>query len=290
MGASRTASGVASSRDAGGGLDAEAFEALAASQAPGLLRFARSLVRDDAAAEDLVQETLVRAWERRAGFRAESSPATWLHRILHNLAVDRARRHAREVVVADVEERWRDDAYTVDAAAVVERAQSRAELEDALVRLPFIYRSAVVLHDAEGWTAAEVADRLGIGLPAAKQRLRRGRMLLVTALAAGVERREALKGVPMRCWDARSLVSDYLDGGLDEPRRARLERHLAVCPTCPPLLASAVGVRDALGALRDPDAVVAPGLAERLAAGRLPRPAGVRGTGRGRLPEGSGPT
>ncbi|HSC91953.1 MAG TPA: sigma-70 family RNA polymerase sigma factor [Gaiellaceae bacterium] len=258
---------MAPERQPAPGLGADAFEVLAAAEAPRLLRFARSLARDAAAAEDLVQETLARGWERRASFRGDSAPATWLHRILHNLAVDRARRHAHEVVVADVEERWRDDAYTVDAAAVVERAQSRAELEDALVRLPFAYRSAVVLHDAEGWTAAEIADRLGIGLPAAKQRLRRGRMLLVTALASGAERREVLKGVPMRCWDARSLVSDYLDGGLDDERRARLERHLAACPTCPPLLASAVGLRAALGDLRDPDAVVPPALAERLAAG-----------------------
>ncbi|HSL65053.1 MAG TPA: sigma-70 family RNA polymerase sigma factor [Gaiellaceae bacterium] len=264
------------------GLGADAFEALAAAETPRLLRFARSLVRDASAAEDLVQETLARAWERRGTFRGESAPATWLHRILHNLAVDRARRHAREVVVADVEERWRDDAYTVDAAVVVERAQSREELEDALVRLPFSYRSAVVLHDAEGWTAAEIADRLGIGLPAAKQRLRRGRMLLVTALAAGVERREALEGVPMRCWDARALVSDYLDGGLGARRRARLERHLETCPTCPPLLASAVGVRAALGALRDPDAVVPPALAARLEAARDGRRGAASPAGRRR--------
>lgn len=82
-------------------------------------------------------------------------------------------------------------------------AQTREELEDALARLPFIYRSVVMLHDVEGWTVAEIADLLELGLPAAKQRLRRGRMMLVTALAEGQERRIGLKGVPMRCWDAR---------------------------------------------------------------------------------------
>jgi RNA polymerase sigma-70 factor (ECF subfamily) len=245
-------------------LGAEAFEALAAAEARPLLRFARTLARDDAAAEELVQATLVRAWERRASFRGDSSPQTWLHRILHNLAVDRARRHAREVLVAEVEERWRDDAYTVDVATVLERAETREELEDALVRLPFALRTAVVLHDAEGWTAAEIADRLGIGVPAAKQRLRRGRMLLVSALARGAERREATEGVPMRCWDARRRVSGYLDDELAPEERARLERHLETCPTCPPLYASLVGVRERLGALRDRDTVVPPPLAERL--------------------------
>ncbi len=145
-------------------------------------------------------------------------------------------------------------------------AQMCAELEDALTRLPFIYRSVVVLHDVEGWTVAEIADLLELGLPAAKQRLRRGRMMLVSALAEGEERRVNLKGVPMRCWDARTHVSEYLDGALDAATASLLEQHLGVCPTCPPLYASLVGVRTELGGLRDADAVIPPDLAGRLRA------------------------
>jgi RNA polymerase sigma-70 factor (ECF subfamily) len=241
-------------------------------EVPGLLRFARTLTRDREQAEDLVQETVTRALERASSFRGESSLATWLHRILHNLAVDRSRAR-REVpsddVAEQVEARWRDDAYTVDASEVVARAETRAELEDALIRLPVIYRAAVVLHDAEGLTVAEIADLVGAGLPAAKQRLRRGRMLLVSALAAGADRRAALQGVPMACWDARIHVSDYLDGLLDPETAAGLERHLGICPTCPPLYASLVGVTQALGraggSLRDPDSVVPSPVADRIA-------------------------
>ncbi|MDW8338137.1 MAG: sigma-70 family RNA polymerase sigma factor [Thermoleophilia bacterium] len=243
--------------------------ALAPSLAPRLFRFARSLTRDETAAEDLVQETFARALERAPSYRGEASPEAWLRRILHNLAVDRSRRLERETLVAEVgelevEERWRDDSYTVDPAVVAARAETREELEDALVRLPFDQRVAVVLHDIEGWTVKEIADAVGIGLAAAKQRLRRGRMALVSALARGAERREALAGVPLRCWDARRLVSDYLDGELAAKERRALERHLETCPTCPPLYTSLVGVRDALGALRDPDSVVPPGLAARI--------------------------
>lgn len=247
------------------GLDRGAFEALAVPEGPRLFRFALSLVRNPDLAEELVQDTFVRAFEQRASFRGESAAATWLHRILHNLAVDRARRSSREVLVGEVEDRWHDDSYSVDAATVVERAQTRNELEEALVRLPFIYRAAVLLHDVEGWTVAEIAERLGIDLPAAKQRLRRGRMMLVTALAGGAERREALAGVPLRCWDARRDVSDYLDGELAAERRQLLERHLASCPTCPPLYAALVGIKTELGGLRDRDSVVSPALAERIA-------------------------
>ncbi|MEX1124655.1 MAG: RNA polymerase sigma factor, partial [Acidimicrobiia bacterium] len=142
------------------GLEADRFEVLVRELAPSLYRFALSIVRDPHAAEDLVQETFVRGFEQRTRFRRDSSEATWLRRILHNLAVDRARRSSHEVLVDEVEEKWRDDAYTVDAAVVVEHAETREDLEDGLVRLPFIYRSAVVLHDVEGWTMREVAETM----------------------------------------------------------------------------------------------------------------------------------
>lgn len=237
-------------------------------EVPGLLRYARTIVRSGPLAEDLVQETLLRGLQRADSFRGEASLTTWLHRILHNLAVDQFRQDREDAtgeVEREVEEKWHANDYTVDAAVVIERAETREELQDALVRLPVIYRTAVVLHDAEGMTVAEIADVQGIGLPAAKQRLRRGRMMLVSALARGSERRNALQGVPLRCWDARSKVSDYLDDELGDPDRALVERHLKVCPTCPPLYAGLVGARDALGALRDADTVVPAPLADRIA-------------------------
>ncbi len=252
-------------------MDATELGAQLPAEVPGLFRFAVTLTRDPQPAEDLVQETLTRALERAAGFRGESSLATWLHRILHNLAVDRSRRD-REVpvdeIVAAAEARWGDDAFTVDAAAVAARAETRAELEDALIRLPVIYRAAVVLHDAEGLTVREIAQVQAIGLPAAKQRLRRGRILLVDELARGHQRRVALRGVPLRCGDVRSQVGPYLDGELVAAEADRLEQHLRACPTCPPLVASLVGTTEALrgsgGRLRDPDTVLPPALAARV--------------------------
>jgi len=92
-------------------------------------------------------------------------------------------------------------------------------------------------------------------------------MMLVSALATGAEREVATKGVPMRCWDARSQVSDYLDGLLTPTNARRVEAHLAECPTCPPLYASLVGATDALarsGELRDKDSVVRPEVVQRI--------------------------
>lgn len=250
------------------GLDAETFETLVRERTPELYRFALSITRRPDAAEDLVQEAFLRAWRQRATFRGDANPAGWLRRIVHNAAIDRLRHERHESPVADVEDEWADDAFTVDSQAVLEQAQDRHELEDALVRLPFIYRATVLLHDVEDLTTREIADALHIGEPAVKQRLRRGRMMLVSALAASAARHDALKGVPMRCWDARRLVSDYLNDTLGIADRTLLEAHIERCPTCPPLYLSLLGVRERLGALRDPDSVVPPDLARRIAAAR----------------------
>src|SRR5487761_2678885 len=98
---------------------------------PGVPRYARTLVRDSQQAEDLVQDTIVRALEKAESFRSESLLRTWLHRILHNIAVDQSRRrHEDSINVSpdspdQIDLLWQDDSYTVDAATVVERAETR---------------------------------------------------------------------------------------------------------------------------------------------------------------------
>ncbi len=99
------------------GLEPHELEALARAHAPALYRFSLSVTRDPELAEDLVQETFVRALERGGQYRGEAAPVSWLRRILFDLAIDRSRRHGREVPVEEVEESWRDDAYTVDSQA-----------------------------------------------------------------------------------------------------------------------------------------------------------------------------
>lgn len=238
---------------------------------PGLLRYAMALTRDPHRAEDLVQDTVTRALERGETFRGDSSVGTWLRRVMYHRFIDNVRQDRSdpvddEVLVRAVEDAWHDDTYTVDAEAVLLRAEVREELFDALARLPVHYRTAVVLHDVEGLTVAEIAAEQQISLPAAKQRLRRGRTMLVSALAGGVERRDATKGVPMSCWSARSLIDDYLADELSPELRLLVEQHLASCPTCPALYASIVGVTAALGDWRDPDSVVPEHLAARVRA------------------------
>lgn len=253
-------------QDLGVSNEADEWAVRVLGHAPALLRFARAFTANRADAEDLVQETILRAYRNRDGFRGEASELSWLRRILRNLAIDRSRRPDREVSVEEVEAFWRDDEYTVDAADVVAAAERREDLLDALSRLSHPYRTMVVLHDVEGWTVAEAAEQLEIALPAAKQRLRRGRMALVSALGAQSAQRVEVGGFPLRCWDARRHVSDFLDDALDEPTRAAVEAHVANCPTCPALVAGLTSTTAALGALRDPDTVIDPELADRIRA------------------------
>jgi RNA polymerase sigma-70 factor (ECF subfamily) len=244
--------------------DGDAFAARLAAELPWLVRLATRLVTDSDQAEDCAQETIVGAWRRRDQLRDSSALPAWLRRSLVNRIIDRSRRHHDELDVDAVEADWRDDSYSVQPERVLERAELRDELQDALARLPVIYRVPVILHDAIGWTANEIADAMEIGLPAAKQRLRRGRMMLVSALASDDARRRASLAQPIRCWQARRHVSAYLDGELDDRTKGLVEGHLANCPTCPPLYASLVGVKATMGELRDPDSVVEDEIAGRI--------------------------
>jgi len=244
----------------GGGTVVERLEA----ELPRLVRLATKLVRDADAAEDLAQETIIAAWRHADSLREPDALWAWLRRTLVNRVIDRSRARHDELDIDDVEADWRDDHFTVQPERVLEIAELRDELEDALARLPAIYRLPVVLHDALGWTAADIAAAMDAGLPATKQRLRRGRMMLVSALAEDDARRLASLAQPMRCWRARRHVSAYLDGELDAETVGAVEAHLARCPTCPPLYAALVGVRGRLEGLRDPDTVVEARIAARV--------------------------
>ena len=244
--------------------EGDAFASALMAELPRLVHLAARLVRDPDQAQDCAQETIVGAWRRRDQLRDGQAMSAWLRRSLVNRIIDRSRAHRDELDIDAVEADWHDNDFSVVPERVLERAEMRDELEDALARLPVVYRVAVVLHDALGWTAAEIATATAAGLPATKQRLRRGRMMLVSALAADDERRLASEAQPLRCWRARRHISGYLDGELDDATKTAVEEHLEGCPTCPPLYASLVGIRTTLGGLRDPDSVVETEIAGRI--------------------------
>lgn len=129
-------------------------------------------------AQDLVQDTFVRAYVAFDRFRPGTNLRAWLFTILHRTRTDRLRRRARRPVEAELGD---DD---VGVPASQERlASGYEELERALLALPEAYRAAVVLRDVEDLSYREIAEVLDVAVGTVMSRIHRGRALLRTALA-----------------------------------------------------------------------------------------------------------
>ena len=136
---------------------------------PRLRRYARALVRDRAAADDLVQDTLERAWARCALWRAGSDLRAWLFSIMHNLRVDQLRRPSLPTHSID------EDDFEVPTRATQNDRLEVRDLESALRQLPDEQREVLLLVALEELSYAEVADALGIPIGTVMSRLARGR-------------------------------------------------------------------------------------------------------------------
>jgi RNA polymerase sigma-70 factor (ECF subfamily) len=155
-----------------------AFEAEALRWFPELTRFALSLTRNEADADDLVQETFLRAYRGFDGYQPGSNIRAWLFTILHRARTDTFRRQARSPQTVELP----------DEGPAVAPPQSALEaggeaIERALLALPDVFREAVVLRDLHDFTYDEIARMLEIPVGTVMSRIHRGRALLRTALA-----------------------------------------------------------------------------------------------------------
>jgi len=132
-----------------------------------------------AQAEELVQDTFVRAWEKLPGFRGESAFGTWLFRIAVNVSLGerrtRGRREARVTTTADPE--------ALPSTARNADPGRRMDLEAAIAALPAGARTVFLLYDVEGYQHAEIARMTGIAEGTSKTQLFRARRLLREALS-----------------------------------------------------------------------------------------------------------
>lgn len=136
---------------------------------PRLRRYARAMLGDRAAADDLVQDTLERAWSRFAQWRAGSDLRAWLFGIMHNLRVDQLRRGCLPTHSLD------DDACEVPTRATQNDRLEVMDIESALRLLPDDQREVLLLVGLEEMTYAEIAAALGIPMGTVMSRLSRGR-------------------------------------------------------------------------------------------------------------------
>src|SRR5206468_3762686 len=170
------------------------FETEALACLDSLYRTALRLTRVPADAEDLVQETYLKAFRAAERFEPGTNMRAWLFTILHNTARNRARDRARDAVGidSDVVDRAADappvGGYASGAAETPEtlllRETLAPELQAAIDELPEAFRQAVWLRDVEEFSYAEIADMLSIPLGTVMSRISRGRRLLFDKLKA----------------------------------------------------------------------------------------------------------
>jgi RNA polymerase sigma-70 factor, ECF subfamily len=165
--------------------DGDAFRTVMQTHNRRLYRIARSILRNDSEAEDVVQEAYVRAFTHLEGFRGDSSLATWLSRITMNEALGRLRVRRPTANLAELDARGPEAEiiqFPHTARSDPEKSMAQRELlqlvEQATDRLPEAYRTVFITRIIEGMSVEETAELLGIRPETVKTRLHRARQLV----------------------------------------------------------------------------------------------------------------
>jgi RNA polymerase sigma-70 factor (ECF subfamily) len=177
--------------------DQAAFEIMMRRHNGKLFRVARAILRDDAEAEDALQDAYLEAYRHIDEFRGGARLSTWLTRIVINQALTRLRKHKRSRIVVP----FRDEAVTETDAAEADvadeqsesppgatlRAEIRRALERRIDELPIAFRTVFVMREVEDMTVEETAECLAIPEATVRTRLFRARALLREALARDMD-------------------------------------------------------------------------------------------------------
>lgn len=155
-----------------------------------IFRYIVSIIRDTAEAEDLTQETFLRAYRRRDTLRDEGARTAWLYRIATHACLDRMRQYARRSPMefeTDLDQLDFPESDTPSLQQTIERDEMSACVQRFLNSLPDNYRAVILLYDMHGLTAPEIAGLLSESLATVKIRLHRARNKLRVALKAGCD-------------------------------------------------------------------------------------------------------
>ncbi|HWN37680.1 MAG TPA: RNA polymerase sigma factor [Gammaproteobacteria bacterium] len=187
-----------------------AFEALMRRHNRTLFRTARAILRDDAEAEDALQEAYLQAYEAIGNYRAEAKLSTWLARIVANEALMRVRKRTRRAAIVPLQaaasedeiNEIPDDNMDDSPERSAQRSEMRRLLEVEIDALPDDYRVVFVLRAVEELSVEETAEALGIPQATVRTRLFRARSLLREALASKID---------LACEEAFSFAGERCD-------------------------------------------------------------------------------
>ena len=179
------------------GGDKQAFELLMRRHNQILYRTARSILRDDAEAEDAVQEAYLLAYRGMSGFRGDAKLSTWLVRIVVNEAIARRRKRRRGAEIIQLSGETQEDSEAAEGnmnetlpeqpEGAAQRAQTRRLLESKIDELPDAFRTVFVLRALEDLSVEESAVALGIPEATVRSRFFRARGLLREALSKEID-------------------------------------------------------------------------------------------------------
>jgi len=175
-----------------------------------LFRTARAILRDDAEAEDALQEAYVQAYRSMDSFRAESQLSTWLARIVANEALMRLRKSTRRAEIVPIQpaatvqeiEQITDSDMNQAPDAAAERRQLRRVLESQIDALPDTYRAVFMLRAVEELSVEETAAVLELPAATVRTRFFRARSMLREMLAQKID---------VACEDAFSFAGERCD-------------------------------------------------------------------------------
>ena len=185
--------------------DRSKFAELAMEHMPALYSAALRMTRNPADAEDLVQETYLKAYRAFATFETGTNLKAWLYRILTNTYINSYRAAKRRPEVSDVEDvedlylyhRLRPEDGTGDSAEdEALRGFTDDEVKAAIESLPDAFRISVLLADVEGFSYKEIADITGVPIGTVMSRIHRGRRALQKALGDFAQERGLVTAGP----------------------------------------------------------------------------------------------
>lgn len=164
--------------------DRAAFEQLVRRHADRLHAVVRRICADDLVAQEVTQETFLRAWRALSSFQGDARFFTWLYRIAMNETNRHLGRRPATGAVSSFDDQLVEPADSGPGPGrAAEGGELRAALQDAVRALEPAYRAPLILRDVEGLSTAQAAEILDIGEAALKSRLHRARMAVRAAVA-----------------------------------------------------------------------------------------------------------
>ncbi len=180
--------------------DYAAFEQLLDRYEEKIFRLAHRFVRNDAEAQEILQDTFLTIWRKLDTFKGDSQFSSWLYRVAANAALMRLRSQRRhpEVSTEELPVDFLDSYGQLPAAGEnwarrpddeLQSAELREHIQTAVDALPEIYRTVFLIRDVEGLSTEETAEALQISIPTVKTRLHRARLALREGITRYFEQR-----------------------------------------------------------------------------------------------------